>query len=107
LYLKLGDLVGTIDSGVYEGWFPVYSFNWGSGVGVSSGRWARRRRNNPNNKPVYPAKRTASEPSFSEVTMSRAADGASALLMSAMALYTCFDKAILEAVNPDGLVVSR
>eukprot|EP01122_Echinamoeba_exundans_P008539 TRINITY_DN2850_c0_g1_i1.p1 TRINITY_DN2850_c0_g1~~TRINITY_DN2850_c0_g1_i1.p1 ORF type:complete len:265 (-),score=39.83 TRINITY_DN2850_c0_g1_i1:81-875(-) len=105
-YLKLGDLVGPIDTGIYEGWFPIYSFNWGSGVAVSSGRWARRRRGN-NNKPVDPTKRTCSQPSYSEMTMTRPADGVSAVLMSAMGLHTCFERAILEAVNSDGLVVSR
>lgn len=105
--MKLDGVNGTVETGPYAGWFPINSFQWGSGKGVSDGRWGRRRNNNNNADNDKPPKRTCSEPSYSEMTVTKSADGSSAFLLATMALNSCFSCIEIHMVAEDGLILAQ
>lgn len=107
IFMKIDGIVGTVQNGPFEGYFPVSHCQWGSGKGISDGRWGRRRRNNNNDGQPAEAKRTCSDPSFSEMTISRPSDGLSAIFMASVGLNQAFDKISIEIVNADGFVTTQ
>lgn len=107
VYMKIDGVTGTIENGPFEGYFPVSSCQWGSGKAISDGRWGRRRRNKKNDEQPAENKRTCSDPSFSEMTISKPSDGMSAVLMASVGLNQAFDKVTIEVANEDGFVTTQ
>jgi hypothetical protein len=111
--MKIDRLRGPIRGTAYDGWFQVDSIQWGAGLGISSAR--RRTPKKPSKQPETEAEieaaakkeRTCSDPSYSEMTVSKAADGFSAYLMHGLPIHQCFEKVVIEVVNLDGFVVQR
>jgi len=100
-YMRLGGVEGP-RSGPRPGWFSISSFQWGMGMGVSSG--GRRRRNN-NDADAKPPARECSQPSVSEITISRDQDVHSSFLMARTLGRLPYPTVELEGVDPDGYLL--
>ena len=77
IYMKLGKIEGNVTSASHEKWVEAYSFQFGSGRGISMSVGSGK-------------EREATKPSLSEVTVSKAMDKASPYLF----LESCVGKAI-------------
>lgn len=108
-FMKLDRIRGPVRGTAYDGWFQIYNFQFGTGKGISSARRVKLTKKEIAEGKTLPEKqyRESSSPSYSEITISKAIDGFSAVILHEIPIHVCHEKVIIEAVDMDGYVVSR
>ncbi|KAL0476574.1 ZMYM6, partial [Acrasis kona] len=105
-FINFGEVVSDTKDGQYAGWFAIDSVQWGLGLGISSGRYSRKK-----DKPVTFdeegfAERQCSEPSISEISITKSHTKESPLLAFHSVTRRPFKKITID-VTTDGKPVSR
>jgi len=104
MYAQFPGYSGGVKTPGYEGWISFSSFQFGAGLGISSGR--RRRYGDDDDDEEEEEvdenslpERECSEPSVSEITLTKSQDGSSCLMFYNLCARKMHDTITLDLVN--------